>query len=269
MSNNNYCLLKPVVKMKSLIPVIIFSVLLFSCSKQDSQDISEGNSRISFRLTDAPALYDRVEIDLVGAVAIVDDSAIDLEVNAGIYNLLDFVNGKDTIIVDQEIPAGKLSQIRLILGDNNSVVVNNVANAMKTPSAQQSGLKLNIHEDFVPGIAYEYLIDFDAARSIVKTGNGKFILKPVIKVAAKSVSGLVVGVVLPAKAEPLIYAISAGLDSVSTKPDAVSGRYMFKGLSAGTYKLSFIPVEPYRDSTLTGIVVKTGVVTKIDTLKFK
>ncbi len=44
---------------------------------------------------------------------------------------------------------------------------------MKTPSAQQSGLKLNVHEEFLQGVAYEYIIDFDAARSIVKTGNGQ------------------------------------------------------------------------------------------------
>ena len=57
---------------------------------------------------------------------------------------------------------------------------------LTTPSAQQSGLKLNILATFLQGVAYEYIIDFDAARSIVTTGNGKFILKPTLKVFTKN-----------------------------------------------------------------------------------
>ena len=232
-------------------------------------DNVNGTARIVFRLTDAPAAYDKVYIDIIGARAIINDSIIDLRVNAGIYNLLDFTNGKDTVLVDQEIPAGELSQIRLILGDNNTVEIGKGSYNMKTPSAQQSGLKLNVHAVFLEGVAYEYIIDFDASRSIVTTGNGKYILKPVLKVFTKAVSGAIEGVVFPAKAKPLIYAISAELDSVSASADTISGNYKFRGLTAGTYKLSFLPKSPYTDTTLLNIPVKTGVVTKLDTLKFK
>jgi hypothetical protein len=251
--------------MKKLTFIIIaLTSALISCEN----DPYNGSARLKFSLTDAPALYDKVLIEITGAQAIINDSIIDLDVKTGIYNLLDFTNGKDTIIVDQEIPEGQLSQIRLILGDNNTVVTGTNEYNMKTPSAQQSGLKLNVHEVFRQGIAYEYSIDFDAARSIVKTGNGKFILKPVIKVFTKSVSGSIKGVVKPASAKPVIYAISAQLDSVSTFADTVSGNFMFMGLTGGTYKLSFEPVSPYKDTVLVNIGVVTGQVTKLDTLKF-
>ncbi len=97
----------------------------------------------------------------------------------------------------------------------------------------------------------------------------KFILKPVIKVFTKSVSGAIEGIVSPAKAKPLIYAISAQLDSVSAYSDTTSGKFMFKGLAEGVYKLNFLPQSPFKDSTLMNISVKTGLVTKLDTLKFK
>jgi hypothetical protein len=252
-----------------ILPILVITVAMLSCTDESINDNNNGSARLSFRLTDAPAAYDEINIDIIAAEAIVNDSTINLDVNAGIYNLLDFVNGKDTLIVDQEVPAGKLSQIRLILGDNNTIVVNSKSSDLKTPSAQQSGLKLKVHEEFLQGVAYEYVIDFDAARSIVETGNGKFILKPVLKVFTKSVSGAVIGVVSPAKAKPLIYAISAQLDSVSAHSDTISGKFMFNGLAEGTYKLNFLPQSPYKDTTLMNISVKTGLVTKLDTLKFR
>ncbi len=57
---------------------------------------------------------------------IVNDSLIELGTNQGIYNLLEFVNGQDTLIVDEDIPSGYISQIRLVLGENNTVMVDSV-----------------------------------------------------------------------------------------------------------------------------------------------
>jgi len=253
--------------MKNLIILIsVFTLTLLSCSKE-SPVLNQESARLTFRLIDAPADYDEVNIDIKGAQVIINDSIIDLEVEAGVYNLLDLVNGKDTVIVDQEIPAGKLSQIRLILGSNNSVLIGTETYFLTTPSAQQSGLKLNVHADFTQGVAYEYTIDFDAARSIVRTGNGKYILKPVLRVFTDAVSGAIKGTVFPAKAKPVIYAISASLDSLSVKADTTSGNYMFRGLAEGTYKLRFLPVSPYSDTTLLNIKVIDGLVTKLDTMK--
>jgi len=245
--------------------ILVLVVALSGCN----QDNNPGPATLTFRLTDAPASYDKVNIDIVGAQAIIDGTPIDLEVKAGIYNLLDLANGKDTVIVDQQIPSGELSQIRLILGENNTIQTGTEIFDLTTPSAQQSGLKLNVHETFSQGVAYEYIIDFDVARSIVTTGSGKYILKPVIKVFTKAVSGAIEGVVYPVKAKPLIYAISAQLDSASAYADTTSGKFMFRGLVEGKYKLSFLPKSPYKDTTVLNVSVNTGVITKLDTLKFK
>ena len=254
--------------------IIILSLILVmalcGCTKQNNSltDNTSGKARFTIRLTDAPGQYDKVNIDIVGAEAIVNDTVVTLDVKAGVYNLLDFTNGKDTVIVDQQMPSGTLSQIRLILGENNTIVINGVSSALTTPSAQQSGLKLNVHNTFTQGLAYEYSIDFDAAKSIVATGNGKHILKPVLKVYTKAASGALKGVVYPASAAPKIYAI-LDQDSTLTMPDPVTGNYMFMGLGAGTYNLAFVKSATYRDSTLTKISVSTGLVTKLDTMKLK
>ena len=253
-------------KIPTFIILTLIATLLISCSKVIDD---EKMAKLTFLLTDAPAEFEKVNIDIVGIQAIINDSIIDLEVQTGIYNLLDFANGKDTLIVDQEVPAGKLSQVRLLLGEDNTLLIDNASFDLKTPSAQQSGLKLNIHQDFLPGVAYEYIIDFDAGKSIVKTGNGKFILKPVIKVFTEAVSGAIEGVISPVNARPWIYAISESYDTSSTFSDTISGRFMFKGLSDGKYNLEFKPLAPFSDSTLNDILVNTGTVTKLDTLKFQ
>lgn len=250
----------------TLTTIALIAALLTGCTKVSD---NEKTTKLTFHLTDAPAAFDEVNIDIVGVQVIVNDSIINLDAKTGIYNLLDFVNGKDTIIVDQEVPFGMLSQVRLILGENNDLVTDDNTYDLKTPSAQQSGLKLNVHQELLPGVAYEYIIDFDAGKSIVKTGNGKYILKPVIKVFSEAVSGSIEGVIFPVDARPLIYAISGSKDTSSTFSDTISGKFMFRGLSEGTFDLEFLPLAPYNDSTLKDILVNTGSVTKLDTLKFQ
>ena len=62
-------------------------------------------------LTDAPADYDAVLIDIQDVQIHVSDNDAEgswqsLIVNKGIYNLLDFRNGMDTLLGSIELPAG-------------------------------------------------------------------------------------------------------------------------------------------------------------------
>jgi hypothetical protein len=247
------------------------------CNKIDDIDNND-ITKIQFRLTDAPGNFQEVNIDIQAVQVIINDSIIDLATNQGIYNLLEFVNGKDTLLVSDEIPSGMLSQIRLILGENNSVMVDSVVYDLKTPSAQQSGLKLNVNQEITPGTSYAYTIDFDAAKSIHKTGKGssKYMLKPVIRVFAEAVTpatGSIAGVVQPAEAWPLILAIGPEDDSLTTSSDT-SGQFLFQGLTAGYYDLEFQPDTIWGDSTYTvfadttlfDIEVIGGQTTILDTL---
>jgi Domain of unknown function (DUF4382) len=139
-------------------------------------------------LTDGPAGYDAVYIDVEKVeVNVSSDSGtttgwqiLDL-LRPGVYNLLKFSNGIDTVLAAADLPSGTLSQLRLVPGNNNSVVIGGQSYLLKTPSAQQSGLKLNIHSMLTTGIEYRLWIDFDANRSIVSTGSGEYILHPVLR----------------------------------------------------------------------------------------
>jgi hypothetical protein len=176
------------------------------------------------------------------------------------------VNDKDTILGRTDLDSGRIEQIRLILGPNNYVKVNGQTYALETPSAQQSGLKINLHQDVSAGLLYKLLLDFDASRSIVKTGNGKYILKPVIRATMQAQGGSIRGYVLPNTFNTSVFAVQ-GPDTVAGTITS-NGSYWIKGLNAGTYDLKFAPSDTaYKPQTKTGITVTNSTVTTVDTVR--
>ncbi|HEX9512229.1 MAG TPA: DUF4382 domain-containing protein [Puia sp.] len=251
--------------------------IFLSCNKgSNSSSGNSGVSRLEVRLTDGPASYDAVYIDIQKVeVNVSSDTGTSAGWQAvtllrpGVYNLLNFSNGIDTLLAAADLPAGQVSQIRLVLGNNNSVVQKGQSYPLKTPSAQQSGLKLNIHATLTAGIVYRLWIDFDANRSIVSAGNsGKYLLKPVIRTYSEAIGGSIKGFVLPPDAQSQVWA-AQGTDTLLALPDSASGYYFFGGVNAGSWNILFHARDStYKDTTFaitvsTGVVSNTGTVTLI------
>lgn len=245
--------------MRKLWLVLVAAIGLTACSSD------EQSARLEIRLTDAPGDYEAVFVD-IQSVEINAESGESgwkqLEVNKGVYNLLDFTNGMDTLLATAILPAGKISQIRLKLGDDNTVVIDGETKDLTTPSGQQSGVKLNVHEELLEGITYKLWLDFDAARSVVETGSGKYNLKPVIRTFTEAQSGAIKGVVSPAESLPAVFAIN-GIDTVATSYADENGNFLLKGVPAGTYVVSFDPKEGFDPFQKTDVNVSNGAVTDL------
>jgi hypothetical protein len=247
--------------------LVLFSgILIAACSTNNDS----GMGTLKVGLTDAPANYDEVNIEILQVLVNRDEDASepeddgeegDNEDENGWYsimddsmvvNLLDYQNGAILDLGETELEAGQYNQIRLLLGDNNTVVVDGETYNLTTPSAQQSGYKLNVQADVQEGQVYELIIDFDASRSIVVTGNNNYILKPVLRTVNLQEQASISGTVLPLEAEPFVYAIM-GEDTVGTQPDD-NGAFKLIGLEEGTYNVWFSPTnEAYADSLVEGI----------------
>lgn len=244
--------------------------LFFSCSKNESST-EKGKARLEVYLTDDPANYEAVVIDVRDVkINYSTDTANGWtslsQVNAKPYDILRLINDKDTILGKTDLDSGRIEQIRLILGPNNYVKIGEQTYPLETPSAEQSGLKINLHQDVNAGVLYKLLLDFDAARSIVKTGNGKYILKPVIRATMQAQGGSLKGYVLPDTFNTSVFAIQ-GPDTLAGTMTS-GGSYMIKGLDAGTYSLAFAPSDTsYKSQTKTGIVVTNNTVTTVDTVR--
>ena len=244
--------------------------LLVSCDNE-SDKIADGKASIQFKLTDAPAWeYDEVNIDIQGLrVGVADDDEVDdvewIDLNVthpGIYNLLDYRNGKTVLLAGGDIPAGKISQFRLILGDDSYVVVDGVEYPLDTPSAQSSGLKFNLHETLLEGLAYSFVIDFDASRSIVRRGNGTYGLKPVIRTYADAFGGTIKGVALPARTDTVGVAyvqLINGEDTLISIPED-NGAFLFPGLEPLLWDLTVVADTntTFSDKVVNDILVKVG-----------
>jgi hypothetical protein len=239
----------------------MISLSLLSCKKTDNNSTK---STLSVKMTDAPGPYNAVYIDLQGVEVIgTNNNAVLLNVNNRIYNLLNFANGNDTLIGTGTLDVGTVEQVRLILGPNSTVVVNNVSYPLSTPSADQTGLKLQVHQTLVGGIAYSILLDFDANQSIVDLGNGTYKLKPVIRTIDAAISGTIKGTIAPIETLVTVTATS-GLVSYSANVNA-TGNFLFMGLSAGTYSVTATPLLPKVAVVKTSVVVATGIVTDAGT----
>jgi len=177
------------------IPVIFMLLatvaLIYSgCKKDENIDPPTGTADFNVSLSNTPtsrAAYESVNIDIVKvSIHTSTDSAetsgwFDLETNGGVYDLLDYTAGNDTLIgFDSLLQVQTISQIRLLLGDNNTIVDGGETFDLDTPSGQTSGLKIQVHAELLPNISYKVLLDFDSEKSIIETGNGKYKLKPVI-----------------------------------------------------------------------------------------
>jgi hypothetical protein len=246
-----------------------------SCSKSDKSSDTNGG-RLQVALTDAPdPSVKEVWVDIQQIEILMSDTSHPLILSGthpGLYNLLDFSDGKDTLLADATIPPGTISQIRLILGDNNFIITKDGTKIpLKTPSGQESGLKVQVHQEISGGILYRLTLDFDAGRSIVKAGNsGNYLLKPVLRIISLIPSGGdIFGVVVPDSAKTFVFAIQ-GLDTIaSTSTDTTSGKFLFKDIPAGNYSLFFLPTDTTLKQTAVNTVVVLGQITNVDTVRLQ
>lgn len=258
----------------SLFTITVIVLTIQSCKKDPvtltstdvSSTVSTKKSKFKIYLTDAPGPFQEVNVD-VQEVEIHSSGGgwQTLPIlNPGIYNLLEYTNGLDTLILNDSLPVGTISQIRLILGSNNTIMVDSVVYPLSTPSAEQSGLKLQIHEKLEAGVTYAITLDFDVAKSVIKTGNGTYKLKPVIRTLVETVDvGGIDGVLVPGAITPM-YAIM-GTDTIGAMSNA-NGDFLIQGLLPGTYSLLIMPVSPLTDTTITSISVTGNQITNLGTI---
>ncbi len=249
--------------------------LWIGCSKSDTatgpQQSSTGTLQLN--MIDSPVSYDQVNIavDSVQAHIATSDSTsgwYTLNHTPTTYNLLKLVNGANAILGSSALPVGQYSQIRLFIGSGSNVVINGVSKSLTTPSGAQSGVKLNVDATVQANVTYVLTIDFDAARSIVTTGNPNnpsYILKPVIRAVATATTGIISGTVSPASTMPALWAMSS-MDTVTSYADTTGG-FKLAYLNPATYSVFIAPKDTaYRDTTISGVSVTAGTTTSLGTI---
>ena len=262
--------------MKTLSKLIVLAVLvtLVACNKENDpnneDNVNKAKPVLNVKLVDVPSVYDAVNIDILYMKARFDSNWVDLPVeNPGVYNLQEFINGNSMLLIgDTSVSPGVITELRLVLGTENSVVVDGESFELKTPSGQTSGYKIKMEpQPLVPGRIYNLVIDFDVSMSVHRTGNGKYMLKPVVRGYLEEAIGGISGTVFPLPLAGAFYVEAANLtDTAGTLTDPLTGEFLIGTVFPGTYNVTIYASPVFSDTTIIGITVLAGQITEMDTV---
>lgn len=186
--------------LKVLFPLVALGLFIFSesgCSKEqkvfpdnESNDQEKETATLNVSLESTGTLrstFESINIDIqeVSIHTSTDSEETTgwfiLETNIGVYDLLDYAAGNDTILaLDPMLEMQTVSQVRLVLGEENTIIIDGEIYDLEIPSGQMAGIKVQVHAELQPGMSYKVILEFDPENSIIETNNGKFILKPII-----------------------------------------------------------------------------------------
>ena len=262
-------------KNKILFTAIILlaaTVIFYSCQKETvSSDATNPDKphSVTIYLTDhATPVFDSVFIDLQKLeVKLEDDSLpgdgwVNLSINAGVYNILRFRNGLDTLFATGNLPNARVKKIRLTLGLQNRVMKNGQSFPLRIKDEDREVIANldNTNFEITPTGQVLFWIDFDAGNSIQidNSGSGNnngYRLKSHIKIFSRSNSGRIEGKVLPLAADAIVKAV-IGSDTATAIPDDDDGEFKIVGLQAGTYKVLIDGQNGYNDTTINNVVVR-------------
>ena len=255
---------------------------LVACGGGGSSPDSSATGTLRLSLTDAPACgYDHVYVTVDRVRVHQSSSAGDNDAGWSEVvlatplrvDLLTLTNGTLVPLGQTQLPAGTYTQMRLVLAANGASApwpnaiqpTGGALVPLTTPSAQQSGLKMNVNLTVNPDTVADFAIDFDACKSFVRAGNsGQYHLKPVLSVIPIVASKIVGWVDLPMAASGVSTSVSAQVGGVpvrATPPDA-SGRFELFPIVTGTYDI-VITSTGRVNAVMTGVPVTAAGATTI------
>jgi hypothetical protein len=265
---------------------LLLTVAVAGCGSDGGGSTQPGTLGVS--MTDAPACgYDKVNVT-VSKVRVHQSSSAsenaagwtDIALNpARKINLLNLNDPTQSNLAleslgETPLEAGHYTQLRLVLVPNsggtplaNSIVLSGQIPEipLETPSGMQSGIKL-IHQFTVgSGQRVDLLLDFDACKSIVQTGNATYKLKPVIKVIPFVLNGiegfvdpslLTSNVMVSAQVNGEI--VRATVPNTNPNPDPNRGKFFLARLTAGVNYDVVITADGHATAVIAAVPVPSS-----------
>lgn len=285
----------------------VILLLIVSCKKDSSSETANpGKNKLSVFITDDPAAFQHVFIDIqklevkVDTCSAVSNSTDDgdddsnddhsggddgkdddhngsssnsndacelwqtLTVTPGVYDLLKFRNGIDTLLAQGLLPKGKIKAVRITLGTNNSVVIDSVTYPLNLKN-NKVVIKIG-HAVEVGNGQFKLNLDFDLGSSVIRIRDNQFELRPCIKSFDENESGRIEGKVLPKEAKTIVSAIG-DKDTLVAFPDDDDGEFKIRGIRSTKVDLLFnATANGYTDTIIKNISITPGREIKLSTI---
>jgi len=252
--------------------VMLFSLFFIGCESDDPAGPPEGQGRVVMYLADAPTdSFTEVNVEIESIEIYSEQKGwIELQTEAGIYNLLELTNGTMAMLVDVNVEADTYTMIRVHIGGESTIVVEGSMVDISIDAGAHEGIELVHHIELESGATTEILLDFDAHRSVSGSLVGGFVLDPVIRVQSMEEAGDVSGQVVPPEAKAVVIASQQGDIVTSTYADENSGEYKLVGLAEGEYDVEFVArSDGYETEVYSGVAVEAGQETELETVELE
>lgn len=259
--------------MKNKKPLILLSLftaailLLFSCQKEavdDTGNLPAGKSLLQVMLTDDPSqIFDSIFIDIRKLEVKVEDSSGAehwdvLTIRPGVYNILRFRNGLDTLLASGYIPNGEVKKIRLTLGNGNYVMLNGASIPLDLHSSD-AVLTIDVHGglDRIGVRRFRIWLDIDGHGSIRIKSNGRLELRLKLSHFCRGNSGEIEGEISPSAALPALVMAVSGTDTLTAIPEH-DGEFKIRGIRSNTVTVIIRPSNGYKDSVINNVPIRFG-----------
>lgn len=256
---------------KALAVFITFLLLTLACLDDNA---NQNSALVNVYLTDGPGDFDDVYLDIRQAEVFVHT-----ENSAGtrnwiplyylplsnVINVSSLVNNTQLILGRSEVPLGRISQLKLVFGDGQYLVLDDERRNLSWADEAQKEFVLDVNYPLNGATSYDLVLDIDLARSILPDPNreGDFLFSPIIRSFETGNVAAISGTVTPTDAQPFVHAV-LGEDTISTLTDG-TGAFYLNGLQAGLYTIYIEPRPPYLDS-LTSVLTKIDSVADMETI---
>ncbi|MBN8720842.1 protein of unknown function [Hydrobacter penzbergensis] len=277
---------------------IAAAITVTACKKSDSAQAPAGSQQnLTLYLTDGPGFFDSVLVDIKSVKVLVDtsrntrmhddddwddvgdregrnprakDSSLvwqNLNISAGIYDILHLRNGLDTVLASTNIPKGAIRLLKIEIGTHNSLVKNHITYPLLLPSNFPGYVLIKLRgdepEEFMSGKVRLWL-DFDVNRSVYQGYNNEFYLRPHFRFFVTRTTASLSGRVTPMEAQPVLTLFN-GKDTAYALPNR-EGYFKMRGLKDGSYSLFVNASNGYKDTTLTNISIAAPNNTSVGTI---
>ena len=200
-------------------------------------------------------------------------------------NLMD-IEGVSVLLASLNLESHTYTQLRIFLSEEAELVLlrgeDEVTAPLPIPSSVQTGIKLNHPFEIIAGNITKLTIEFDAHQSVVRLGNGKYLMKPVIGLSSETYStGDDLTELVGSVSGTVSHFVNNGglleLEGIEgAEIELTGGAYLFDNTtttsSDGSYSLANVPAGTYTlhmgsvfgDDTVADVVVTAGADTAVD-----
>lgn len=173
--------------MKILSSILIIALIAVGCSNSPNNNAAFGDLQIQAVTTNSPAelaslIPENTESIMLHVLEVSvkkTDGEGWMVVSSGAVTV-DFLKLSEGILAelsDISLEEGKYNQVRLLLGEENAILIDGSPHPLIIPSGTETGVKLNLNFDIEENLQTEIKIDIRTDQSVVTAGS-TFILRP-------------------------------------------------------------------------------------------